>query len=161
MRKVRTGIVALVLAGAVVGAVFLACTSSPKSSPERILAEFMADADEYAVAVKSGNAAAYAAVWDENGVQMLPGVPAVIGRDQIEAGMAGYFAMFEVDMVVEPQGMIVTGDYIITHANFTRTSTPVDGGEPLVYNGKTLAVWRRDASGHWKLVYDCFNSNEP
>ena len=159
MRHVAAIVTWIVIAAFVV----IGCaTSGQEADSEAVIERFWQDVGQYGVAVNAGDAEAYAAVWDENGIQMPPNGPRVVGREAIAEGMAAIFAEYDVDIETTDGQMIYEGgDYIVTHCNFTRKSTPKNGGEPLEFDGKVVSVWRRQDDGSWKLYIDCFNSNTP
>ena len=64
--------------------------------------------------------------------------------------------------IVEIEDTHVGGDKGLTRCVYSLIGTPKEGGEAvnIMPNGKALTLYGRQSDGTWKIVYDCFNSNE-
>jgi ketosteroid isomerase-like protein len=56
--------------------------------------------------------------------------------------------------------MLEGGDLEIEVGRYTLGMQP-PGADPMVDNGKYVAVWRRDTDGKLKMVVDTFNTDAP
>jgi len=119
-------------------------------------------ADAYAAAMNRGDAAAMAAVYADDGVEMPPGKPAVRGRAAIEA-----FHRQELTGPAKLSGFAliasdtrVTGDVAYTTGTSRITVTPPGAAAPVLSSGKYVVVLRKQG-GAWKAAYAIYNSDGP
>ncbi|TET25720.1 MAG: SgcJ/EcaC family oxidoreductase [Candidatus Aminicenantes bacterium] len=120
--------------------------------------------NQYAVALNTGDFDLWISLWADDGVQMPPDAPAVIGKEQIRDAMKPAFDQMTVDIAITSiEDVKVYGDLGLTHCKYTLDMTPKAGGETIhaMRDGKALTLLERQSDGSWKIVYDCFNSNVP
>jgi len=120
--------------------------------------------DQYAVAVNTGDFDLWISLWADDGVQMPPDAPAIIGKEQIREANKPAFDQMTVDIAITSiEDVKVYGDLGLTHCKYTLDMTPKAGGETIhaMRDGKALTLLERQSDGSWKIVYDCFNSNVP
>ena len=118
--------------------------------------------NQYGLACNTGDIELYMSLWDDNGVQMPPDEPAVIGKEQIRARMGTLFNLFFMEMLsLTTEEVQVAGDWAFTRATYMLSLTPKAGGEPILVDGKDLNISKRQADGTWKIYIDCFNNNVP
>jgi uncharacterized protein (TIGR02246 family) len=118
-------------------------------------------ADSYAAAMNRGDAAAMAAVYADDGVEMPPGKPAVRGRAAIEAyhrqELAGPVRLSNFALTASDTR--VTGDVAYTTGTSRITVAP-PGAPPVQGSGKYLVVFRKKG-GEWKAAYAIYNADGP
>jgi len=120
--------------------------------------------NQYAVACNTGDFDLWISLWADDGVQMPPGTPARIGKEQIREGMKPLFDQMNLDITIHSiEDAKVYGDFGLSRCTYTLKMTPKAGGEMInaMPDGKDLSLFERQSDGSWKLVYDCFNSNVP
>jgi ketosteroid isomerase-like protein len=87
---------------------------------------------------------------------MIPNRPAIIGRDNIKAAIAGYitrgFTQYECT------SLMVYGSAGIIGTQNTYTLSQAGGNNMDI--GKALHLWKTE-NGYWKIYRDCFNSDLP
>jgi uncharacterized protein (TIGR02246 family) len=119
-------------------------------------------AESYAAAMNRGDAAAMAAVYAEDGVEMPPGKPAVRGRSQIEAyhrrELAGPVKLS--GFALTPSETRTVGDIAYTTGTSRVTLTPPGGAPAVDSSGKYMVVFRRQGDG-WKAAYAIYNTDGP
>jgi len=119
-------------------------------------------ADSYAAAMNRGDAAAMAAVYADDGVEMPPGKPAVRGRPAIEAyhrqELAGPVRLS--DFALTASDTRVTGDVAYTTGTSRITVTPPGGAPQVQSSGKYVVVFRKQG-GAWKAAYAIYNADGP
>jgi ketosteroid isomerase-like protein len=94
-------------------------------------------------------------------VLMPPNEPAVSGSDAIDAWVSDFVAQFTGSVNYTSSQVTVSGDWAIEHYAGTMTLTPVGGGDSTEEVLKGIHVYRREADGSWKMVYDVWNSDAP
>ena len=119
--------------------------------------------NKYAVSVNTGDFDFWMSLWADDGVQMPPGTPARIGKEQIREAMKPAFDQMNLDMAIIIQEAKVYGDLGLTRCRYTLKMTPKAGGGTInaMPDGKALTLYERQSDGSWKIIYDCFNSNMP
>ncbi len=143
---------------------FAAAACAPQGEPsqediEADIAAVNAVREREVAAISSGEAnTAYLAA---DAVLMPPNEPAVSGIDAIDAWLRDFLAQFTVTVNYTGSEITVSGDWAIEHSAGTLTLTPVGGGDPMEVVIKRIHVYRREADGSWKMVYDVWNSDAP
>jgi uncharacterized protein (TIGR02246 family) len=115
-------------------------------------------ADAFQSAMRGGDAAAAAAVYRDDGVEMPPGRPPIQGRTAIE----GYFReMFRgcrfTTFALSHAELRASGDVAFATGT-SRTAITPNGGPPVEDSGKYLVVLKR-TDGRWKVAYSIYNSD--
>ena len=119
--------------------------------------------DRYARCFADGDAEAWIALWDPEGVQLPPGCPMCVGRDAIWAANSGGIKDKSViwSMNISTQEVISfpKEGYALARGVYDWTRTPKAGGETTKYDGKFMTIFRRQDDGSWLIFRDSFNSN--
>ena len=139
-----------------------ACAPQGEPSQEDLevdIAAVNAVREQEVAAIASGEAnTAYLAA---DAVLMPPNEPAVSGIDAIDTWFRDFLAQFTVTANYTGSEITVSGDWAIEHYTAALTLTPVGGGDPMEEVLKGIHVYRREADGSWKMVYDVWNSDAP
>ena len=118
--------------------------------------------DLYTLAAETGDIDLYVSNYTDDGVQMPPDAPTLIGSEQIRASMEILFDQFNFDEVpIYPQEAEVTGDWAFGRCDYSAVLTPKEGGPTTTFNGKDLDVFKRQADGSWKYYISCWSMNGP
>ena len=120
--------------------------------------------NNYAVGCSTGDFDFWISLWTDDGRQMPPDIPTRIGKEQIREGMKPVFDKMNFDLVITSiEEVKVYGDLGLTRCKYTLDMTPKAGGETIhaMRDGKALTLYEKQSDGSWKIVFDCFNSNEP
>jgi uncharacterized protein (TIGR02246 family) len=116
----------------------------------------------YAATINAGDFEGWISIWTDDAIQMYPGAPARLGKEQIRAGMKPAFDNFtlkiELTSAIEVK---VSSDLGYACGTYLLSMTPKAGGETIEFDGKYLSIFERQADGSWKGTHDCFNSNKP
>ncbi|MCE5309728.1 MAG: SgcJ/EcaC family oxidoreductase [Acidobacteriales bacterium] len=143
---------------------FVGCQQAPPPEPKKDVAADMKAVDalrgQFAAAYNSGNAAAVAALYAEDGITMFANQPAVEGRQAIQTMLEGYFKEHSAKIVHTPLETQVLGDWGYERGNIAVTITP-KSGKPVEDSIKYLVIVKRQPDGSWKLYRDIHNSNNP
>ena len=117
--------------------------------------------NHYASSLNAGDVDRWISLWTEDGVQMPPDSPPVIGKGQIRTTMKGILDRFAFDIAVTPQEVGAAGDWAFSRGIFKATLTPRKGGKAILVDGKYMTVLQRQPDGSWRIHRDIFNSNTP
>jgi uncharacterized protein (TIGR02246 family) len=117
-------------------------------------------ADAYTAAMLAGDAAAAAAVYRDDAVEMPPGVPPVQGRAAIEQYFRGMFGSCRfTEFTLSHAELRASGDVAFAAGTSRVTVTP-NGGPPVSEPGKYLVVLKR-TGGAWRVAYSIHNGDVP
>ena len=117
---------------------------------------------EYTAAVNDSDLERWASLWVGEGIQMPPGVPRRVGKEQIWRGMQPLFAHCHISkMIIQPEEIRIVGHWAYVHGTYEIESTPKGDGEAKRFSGKFLDIVEKQADGSWKIVIDCYNFNAP
>ncbi len=116
---------------------------------------------KYAASLSAGDADGWATLWVEDGVQMPPDAPPVVGKSQIREKLRTLLAQFRFDMRIHTEEVRTAGDWAFARGMYSATLTPKAGGPQIPIDGKFLTILARQSDGSWKIYRDIFNSNVP
>lgn len=152
----------VVFAGAVVWA---GCASQKQSTPEaQVDSIAVHDAveeiwREYSASLNASDLDRWLSLWTDDGVQMPPDEPPVVGKDRIRERNQGFLDLFDFDMSITNQEVVATSDWAYSRGVYEATLTPKERGDPLHVDGKYMTILSRQSDGSWKIHRDIFNSN--
>ncbi|MCB0257147.1 MAG: nuclear transport factor 2 family protein, partial [Anaerolineae bacterium] len=116
---------------------------------------------EYEASQLAGDPDRWIALWAEDGVQMPPGSPPVVGKAAIDTRDREDLAVNEYsEFTIENEEVEVSGDLAFARGTFKVTVAAKSGGEPMHFEGKYTTIFRQQPDGTWKIYRDTFNSNE-
>jgi uncharacterized protein (TIGR02246 family) len=117
---------------------------------------------DYRAAANTGDAAALASLFTNDGTRYLPNAPAAIGNEAVRSSYQAIFDQFILKLnSVEVMEVEAVGEWAFARGSFTLTLRPKAGGEPIEDTGNWLTVLKRQADGAWKIYRDMFNSGKP
>ena len=117
-------------------------------------------ADAYTAAMLAGDAAAAAAVYRDDAIEMPPGAPPVQGKAAIEQYFRGMFGACRfTEFTLAHTELRASGDVAFAAGTSRATVTPL-GGPPVTEAGKYLVVLKRTGAA-WKVAYSIHNSDVP
>ena len=140
--------------------VLLLSSCKPTTSVADVETTVNAAYQEYASSLGAGDAERWIALWTEEGVQMPPGVPANVGKENIYSSLLGFMEIFSFsNMQIQTEEVQVVGDWAYARGTYTVTYIPNDGSDPIFIDGKYMSIFQKQSDGSWKLHRDIFNSN--
>jgi uncharacterized protein (TIGR02246 family) len=102
------------------------------------------------------------ALWAEDGVDLMPGDAAMIGKkkivawvEDIVAKMPGYKVMKQE---MEFHDIHICGDWASEWATEHQVVQPPEGKPPVESSGKMALVLHREANGKWKVQQEMWNA---
>ena len=84
---------------------------------------------EYSASLNAGDLDRWLALWTEDGIQMPPNEPPVIGKERIRARNGGVLDQFSFDMGITNEEVRVAGDWGFARGTYKAMLTPKRGGE--------------------------------
>ena len=148
--------------------VFAACQPAPSNndssqipvSPQAAVAAVRQVFEQYVDDWNASNLDAVLSVLDDGVVQMPPN-EVIVGKEALSADWRSFFAE-NID-VWEPtiDEIQAAGNLVFIKTGGTETTTPRAGGETTTTAGKGITVFRRDATGVWKVVLEQWFDTEP
>lgn len=103
----------------------------------------------YSTARVAGDAETWLGLWDEEGIRLPPGSPAV-DFATFAPGTPERFANPPVSMDIRSEEIVVTDDWAYSRGTFTVNEKA---------EGKFLTIFRRQDDGTWRIYRDAFNMN--
>jgi ketosteroid isomerase-like protein len=100
------------------------------------------------------------AFFDDQGSMLSPNDPIATGKAAISKLIAGDFSFGELTWQVDKAGVSKSGDLGYTSGRYI-FSFKGPSGKPATDNGKYLTVWKKQADGSWKVLFDMFNTDLP
>ena len=114
--------------------------------------------DTHVGALNAGNAAAWAAQFADDAVQMPPNAPANVGKEMIGTWSAVFLSQFRVQFVLTVDEVRILGEWAFERGGYEIDLTPA-AGPSMQDNGKYITIYRRDSNNSWKMARDIWNSN--
>lgn len=112
----------------------------------------------YTAARIAGDPETWLSLWDPDGIQMPPGIPAR-GVEQLKVGVPKGFAAVPVTaMEITPIDIEIAGDWAFSRGEYSVTQ--VVKGSDVDIDGKFMTILKRQDDGSWKIYRDIFNSNK-
>jgi uncharacterized protein (TIGR02246 family) len=134
-----------------------------RATPEEesmTVAEVNAVAQAFHDGVASGDAAALASLYSEEGRFLPPNMEPCEGPAAIQAAMQQLLDMGARSLDIEPLDVREAGDMTIEYGRYELGIEP-EGAEPVTDVGKYIVVHESQDDGSTKIVLDIFNSNMP
>lgn len=114
---------------------------------------------EYSASLNAGDMNRWVALWTDDGVQMPPDEPAVVGKDRIRARNQAVADRFKFDIGITNEEVRTAGDWAFARGTYKASLTPQQGGKPIPIDGKYMTILARQRDGSWKIHRDIFNAN--
>ncbi len=135
------------------------CASEDGPNTEADTAAINAIWSTYVSSLEAGDIDGWLSLWTEDGVQMPPNEPPVIGKDQLRQRNGAALDLFTVEIDITNQEVGVAGDWAFSRGVYTATLAPKDGSTSIPVDGKFMTILRRQTDGGWKIHRDIFNSS--
>jgi ketosteroid isomerase-like protein len=97
---------------------------------------------------------------DEQGSMLVSNAPMATGKDALAKAIARDFAAGDLTWHGNKVGVARSGDLGYTTGTYEWT-LKTGSGKTATDKGKYLTVWKKEADGSWKVLYDMFNSDLP
>ncbi len=109
--------------------------------------------ESYAAHRVAGDTDQWLGLWDENGIQMPPGMPAR-SIESLRPKLPDAWAASPRDaMEIAPEEIVVTDGWAYTRGTYTADAADSH------FEGKFMTILRRQNDGTWRIYRDIFNPN--
>ena len=156
----KTGMAVLTL---LIGVATLACASGGGERAEAADKEAIAAVwEEYCRCAMEGDADTFLELHDREAYKMPQDRPMFQiweAADSLKGSFAKAKEQMTTEMRIEPQEIVILGDYAYSMGTYYKVVTPKSGGNAAVTDGKFLTVLRKNDAGEWKILRDCYNNN--
>lgn len=111
----------------------------------------------------AGHADSIASVFAEDGWQMPPNAPPLVGRDSVRAFWANATRWGRWEFDLQSRDVITEGSLAVERGKFTLRFTPGSQAPMPAFEdrGNYVVLWRRDTDGEWRIVWDAPVSEMP
>ncbi len=114
--------------------------------------------NEYTAAATDGDIERWLSLWSDDAVQMPPGAPSRIGKEQIRQEMQPLFARYRAKKTTfQAEEVHILGNWAYSHGTFAFELMPEAGGKAKGCRGKFLSILEKQVDGSWRIAVDCFN----
>lgn len=115
--------------------------------------------DEYMATVNEGDIEGWLALWADDGMRVTPSDfgPRQHGKDEIRAAVEPLFAVLDIEMTIDSEGIDVLGEKAYSYGTFVMSSTPKEGGDTGTINGNFMTILEKQEDGSWKILIDTWN----
>lgn len=145
---------------AMAGVTLLGGCAPAAGDSEAARAALMQTSREWAQAAATDDIERIVSYWADDAIVMAPDQPAIVGKAAIREFVTASQQIPGFSISWEPQSATIadSGDlgYLVERNRTTFTDAT---GALQTQEGKTVTVWRKDASGAWKCVIDIWNNN--
>lgn len=104
-----------------------------------------------------------AALWADNGADLLPGMDPMVGKPAISQWLNGLTAQMKgvkvLECDVDWQQIEVSGDFAYEWGINMQTVSVPNQPEPLKNKGKITLILRKQTDGSWKIALESWNSS--
>ncbi|MFC1830995.1 YybH family protein [Thermodesulfobacteriota bacterium] len=116
--------------------------------------------DTYSSTNMKKDAEGWIALWDEEGIKMVPDLPSIYGKSAIgEFKHKKSQIPDEMDMSIKVEDAQIAGDFGFAHGTYFVSVTPKGGGAVKSKEGKFLTIFKKQADGSWKIYRDSVSPN--
>ncbi len=118
--------------------------------------------EEYSASLLAGDTDRWISLWTEDGVQLPPDAPMVVGRSAMLVDLSNWLVTTTVTIhLINTQEVQVAGDWAYASGTYVASFELKAGGPPVEIDGKFFTIFKQQPDGSWKIHRDIFNSNVP
>jgi ketosteroid isomerase-like protein len=130
--------------------------AAPKlPDPDTVRASLMAADEAFAAATAEHGLEGWMAAFDSSAIQMEPDVPFTPGIGAVRASMGPAFADSTFRLTWRPTLAFASADGSLGYTlGVWQSRHYTADGKGQVATGKYVTIWRRQADGNWKVVFD-------
>ncbi|MGI9569801.1 MAG: YybH family protein [Desulfobulbia bacterium] len=115
--------------------------------------------DTYSSANMNKDVEGWIALWDEEGIKMVPNLPSIYGKSAIgEFKRKKSQSPGELTMSIEVEDAQEAGDFGFAHGTYFVSVKPKNGAAKSK-QGKFLTIFKKQTDGSWKIYRDSVSTN--
>ena len=139
--------------------ILISCAQNTKDAEsEKEIAAIKELYDQYLHCVSTNNLDSFISLWTDDATRSEPGIPAIIGKENIRAHFKPLFDSANYNMVYAGETKVeVCGDLGYAIGIVTLSATPKKGGSTTVFDTEWLDIVKRQDDNSWKIFIDCVN----
>ena len=100
------------------------------------------------------------ALWDEEGIKMVPNLPSIYGKSAIqEFKHKKSQSPDDMEMTINLEDTQLSGDFGFAHGTYFVSVIPKGGGATKSKEGKYLTIFKKQGDGSWKIYRDSVSMN--
>jgi uncharacterized protein (TIGR02246 family) len=116
--------------------------------------------NRYSSFYNSGDIDNWISLWTDDGIQMPPGSPPALGKEEIRKRNKAVLLRFTFDLRITNDEIGAADEWAFARGTYNATLTAKEGGKRTRVDGKYLTIFKRQSDGSWKIHRDIFNSND-
>ena len=115
--------------------------------------------DTHVAALNAGDAAAWAAQFADDGLQMPPNGPANMGKPMIASWCHAMLSQFRVKFGLSVKEVHVLGEWAFESGGYTISLSQSAGGPSMQDSGKYITIYKKQPDQTWRMARDIWNSD--
>jgi uncharacterized protein (TIGR02246 family) len=116
----------------------------------------------WVAAINAEDATKTVALYTADAVRMEDNMPAITGREALQAAFTGLMSAFDCDVSLTSEELVIAGDWAFDRGQYMLHMMPKDPkAEMIMDQGKYIVVLQRQADGSWLVAREIGNSNVP
>ena len=140
--------------------ILFACTSEKKMDYSTEIETVRNMSMDILNAWNEGDYERFIAYMDENAILLPQNTPSMKGFESISKLYKESFENLNFKVNATIDEIQVFGDYAYEIGTWKGSMNPKDGSTPIIFNNKTIAIYKRQTDGSWKIYRWMYNSNE-
>ncbi len=148
-----------ILLGTIIFIAF-ACTPVDKTDNEAEAKSISDVSMQVVEAWNEGDYEGFMGFLDEDAILLPQNSTNIVGIEAIKSLYSNSFENFTFIVKESLDEINVFGDFGYTLGNWVGSMNPVDGSDPINYNNKTLAIYKKQPDGSWLVYRMMYSSNE-
>jgi uncharacterized protein (TIGR02246 family) len=101
----------------------------------------------------------YMALMNDDAAVLLDNGPALEGKEAIKSLYSNSFNLNSFDVAITSEEIHVWGDVAFSRDSWKGSANPKDGSEPIIFDNKTIFIYKKQINGSWKIWRNIYNSN--
>lgn len=137
-----------------------ACTTADRTDTEADVKSISDNSMKVVKAWNEGDYEGFMKFIDEDAILLPQNAPNIEGIEAIKSLYSNSFKNFTFIVVESLDEINVFGDFGYTLGSWVGSMNPVDGSDPINFNNKVLAIYKKQPDGSWLIYRMFYSSNE-
>ena len=114
-----------------------------------------------AIAIKNGDVASYVDLYTEDGIYLWPGVPAIVGKDELNEWFEKRFSEYSAEIEKSIDEIEILGDWAFERGREISKIRNRVTNEVQLVKGKFINIFKKQSDGSWKVARRIRNFDHP